>query len=159
MGLTLPLRVIFSASRAFCISIVIALSTLPDDSFLCDFCKWSLSEPLLRPALSPQMGQTFISGFRLCHSMETFPCSCRSRSNKTFAKPSLGWARRWARLRAFHASSRVNFLHQEETAQFTVFMIIHSRHSIIRMFDDKSFHVQFFYMKNLVIFTYFLSIK
>lgn len=33
-GLTLPLRLNLRAVRAFCISMVIALSTLPDDSFL-----------------------------------------------------------------------------------------------------------------------------
>lgn len=88
-----------------------ALSTLLDDSFLCDFWKWSLSELLLRPAFFPQMGQTFIVGFRFCHSMETLPCSFRSRSNRTLANPSLGWARRWTRLRPFHASNKVKFLH------------------------------------------------
>ena len=110
VGLTLPPRFILSASKAFCISMVIALSTLPEDSFLCAFCKWSLSELLLKPAFFPQIGQTFIIGFRWCHSIETFPCSFRSRSNRILANPSFGWARRWTRLRAFHASNRVKFL-------------------------------------------------
>ena len=47
VGLTLPPRHILSALKAFWMSIVMALSTLPDDSFLCAFCKWSLSELLL----------------------------------------------------------------------------------------------------------------
>lgn len=110
-----------------------ALSTLLDDSFLCDFCKWSVSELLLRPAFFPQMGQTFIVGFRFCHSMETLPCSFRSRSNRTFANPSLGWARRWTRLRPFHASNKVKFLHHRN-----------KEHSIIEyFFGDLENHISF----------------
>jgi hypothetical protein len=75
VGLILPLRLIFKAVNAFWISIVMALSTLPDDSFLWDFCRCNLSELLLNPAFFPQMGQTFMVGFRCCHSIETFPCS------------------------------------------------------------------------------------
>lgn len=118
VGLTLPPRLILRALIAFWISIVIALSTLPDDSFLCDFCKWSLSELLLKPAFFPQMGQTFIGGFRWCHSIETFPCSLRSRSRRVLANPSLGCARRCTRFRAFHASNRVKFLHEKKEVQY-----------------------------------------
>lgn len=110
LGLTLPPWLIFKVVNAFWISIVMALSTLPDDSFLCDFWRCSLSELLLSPVFLPQMGQFFIIGFRCCHSIETFPCSFWSRSSKIFAKPSLGWDRRWTRFRAFHASNKVNFL-------------------------------------------------
>lgn len=111
VGLTLPPRLILSASSAFCISIVMALSTLPDDIFLCAFCKWSFKELLLSPAFFPQIGQTFIIGLRCCHSIETFPCNFWSKSKRIRAKPSLGWALRWARFRAFHACNRVKFLH------------------------------------------------
>ena len=93
-GLSLPLQPALIASIAFCISRVIALSTLPEDIFLCAFCKWSYSELLLRPAFLPQMGHTFIAGLLCCHSMEIFPCSFLSRSSKTLANPSLGCARR-----------------------------------------------------------------
>jgi len=110
LGLTLPPRLIFKVVNAFWISIVMALSTLPDDSLLCDFWRWSLRELLLSPAFLPQMGQTFIIVFRCCHSIETFPCSFRSSSSKIFAKPSLGWDQRWTRFRALHASNKVNFL-------------------------------------------------
>lgn len=116
--LALPPRlIIFNASKALCISIVMALSTLPDDSFLCDFCRWSFSELLLRPAFFPQMGQIFIVGFRCCHSMETFLCSFQSSSTRILANPSLGWARLWTRLRVFHASSKLKFLHQTTNFQ------------------------------------------
>lgn len=113
VGLTLPPRLIFKAVNAFWISIVMALSTLPDDSFLCAFCRCSLSELLLSPAFFPQTGQTFIVGFLCCHSIETFPCSFWSNSCKIFAKPSLGCARRCTRFRACHASNKVYFLHHE----------------------------------------------
>lgn len=115
VGLTLPPpRLIFKAVKAFWISIVMALSTLPDDSFLWDFCRWSLSELLLSPALFPHIGQTFNIGFFCCHSMETFPCSFLSSSCKIFVKPSLGCARRWTRFRVFHASNKVNFLRHNQ---------------------------------------------
>ena len=109
-GLSLPLQPALIASIAFCISRVIALSTLPEDIFLCAFCKWSFSELLLRPAFLPQMGHTFIAGLLCCHSMEIFPCSFLSRSSKTLANPSLGCARRWTFFSMFHASRRVQFL-------------------------------------------------
>lgn len=112
-GLTLPPRLILSTLNALCISIVIALSTLPDDNFLCDFCRWSLSELLLIPAFFPQMGHTFIAGFLWCHSIETFPCNFLSRSNRILAKPSFGCARRCTRFKVFHASNRVNFLQKD----------------------------------------------
>lgn len=113
VGLTLPPRLIFKVVNAFWISIVMALSTLPEESFLCDFWRWSLSELLLSPAFLPQMGHIFIIGFRCCHSIETLPCNFWSSSSKIFAKPSLGWDRRWTRFRAFHASNKVNFLQHE----------------------------------------------
>lgn len=109
-GLTLLPWLIFSAIKAFCISMVIALSTLPDEIFLCDFCKWSLRELLLRPASFPQIGHTFIAGFLCCHSIEAFPCSFRSKSKRIFANPSLGCALRWTLFSLVHASNRVKFL-------------------------------------------------
>uniref|UniRef100_A0A0A9DG01 Uncharacterized protein n=1 Tax=Arundo donax TaxID=35708 RepID=A0A0A9DG01_ARUDO len=109
VGLSPPPRPAFIASNAFCISKVIALSTLPDDIFRCAFCRWSFSELLLSPAFLPQMGHTFIVGLLCCHSMEHFPCSFLSRSNKTLAKPSLGCARRCTFFSMFHASMRVRF--------------------------------------------------
>lgn len=112
VGLTLPLRLIFKAVNAFWISIVMALSTLPDDSFLCDFCRCSFSELLLSPAFFPQMGQTFIVGFLCCHSNETFPCSFWSNTCKIFAKPSFGCARWWTCFIVCHAFDKVYFLHK-----------------------------------------------
>jgi hypothetical protein len=109
-GLSLPPQPALIASNAFCISRVIALSTLPEDIFLCAFCKWSLSELLLRPAFLPQIGHTFIAGLLCCHSMEIFPCSFLSRSSKILANPSLGCARRCTFFSMFHASRRVQFL-------------------------------------------------
>lgn len=110
LGLTLPPLLILRASTTFSISIDMALSTLPDDSFLCDFCKCSFNELLLSPAFFPHIGHTFIVGLRCCHSMETFPCSFLSSSTSIFAKPSFGWARRWTRFRVFHAFCKVKFL-------------------------------------------------
>jgi hypothetical protein len=106
----LPPRPAFIISIAFCISMVIALSTLPEDIFRCAFCRWSFSELLLSPTFLPQMGHTFIAGLLWCHSMETLPCSFLSRSNKTLVKPSFGCARRCTFFSMFHASRRVQFL-------------------------------------------------
>lgn len=114
LGPTLPPRLIFKASIAFWISMLMALSTLPDDSFLCDFCKCSFNEQLLNPAFFPHIGQTFIMGLRCCHSMETLPCNFRSRSTSILANPSFGWARRWTRFRVFQAFNKVKFLHGEK---------------------------------------------
>ena len=110
VGLTLPPGLMFIVVKTFFISRVMALSTLPDDIFLCDFCKCSLRELVLRPAFFPQTGHTFISGFLCCHSIEGSPCSFLSRSKRIFANPSLGWARRWTLFSVFHASKRVKFL-------------------------------------------------
>lgn len=117
-------RLTFSTSKAFWISKLMALSTLPEDNLLWDFWRWSLSELLLRPASFPQMGQTFIIGFRCCHSIDAFPCSCMSRSRRVLAKPSFGWARRCTFLSILHASDRVRPLEQRIHSKLTDWMYL-----------------------------------
>lgn len=108
VGLILPPLLILRASKVFWISKVMALSTLPEDIFLWDFCKWSLSELLLSPAFFPHMGHTFIVGLLCCHSIEAFPCSLLSKSSRVFAKPSFGCARLCTFFNLFHACNNVS---------------------------------------------------
>jgi len=136
VGLTLPPRLIFKAVNAFWISIFMALSTLPDDNFLCDFCRCSLSELLLSPAFFPHMGQTFIVGFLCCHSIETLPCSFWSNTCKIFAKPSFGCARRWTRFSVCHAFDKVYFLHSERFQFITSPAVIILRPRLNKQFNQ-----------------------
>ncbi|GER30222.1 ATP-dependent helicase/nuclease subunit A [Striga asiatica] len=101
-----------------------ALSTLPDDSFLCAFCKCSFNELLLRPAFFPQIGHTLIDGLLCCHSIETWPCNFLSNSTSILANPSLGWALRWARFRAFHACNRGQTHYYVPETNITSFLIL-----------------------------------
>ena len=106
-GLRLPPRLIRSDSIDFWISMVMALSTLPAESRLCAFCRWSLSELVLRPTFLLQIGHTFISGRLCCQSIDTLPCSLLSRARRALAKPSFGCARRCTFFSKFQAFARV----------------------------------------------------
>ena len=105
---------------------VIALSTLPEDIFLCDFCRWSFSELVLSPAFLPQIGHTFIAGLLCCQSMEALPCNLLSRSSKALPNPSLGWARRWTFLSKVQASNRVRFLKETQESVCVPFTLCFS---------------------------------